>query len=129
MLALESGAQQEAKIWGGAAENRRWNPRQLLSRFPALLQHGLQGHGHGGHHPDPPLPLLWFLRPRAGGAGGWNLGTRESALKETRRATDTLIRLQISRTSLEGDSGTSIKFLTNFKMHIFDPTIPFLETV
>lgn len=40
MLTLERGVQQEAKVWGGAAENR-WNPRQLVPCFPALLQYRL----------------------------------------------------------------------------------------
>lgn len=40
MLALERGVQQEAKVWGGAAENRR-NSRQLIPGFPALLQYRL----------------------------------------------------------------------------------------
>ena len=127
MLALESGAQQEAKIWGGAAENRWQHPGRLFLCFPALLQYGLQGHRHGGHSPDAPLPLLRLLGPRAGGAGRRNLGTREGALKETRHGTDTLIRLQISRTSLKGGLGTFIKLLSNFKMLIFELTIPFLE--
>lgn len=73
MLALERGAQQEAEVWGRAAENRR-----LVPRFPALLQYGLQGHGHRRQSPQPLLLFLRLLRPRAGGAGGRHLATGET---------------------------------------------------
>lgn len=82
VLVLERGSQQEAKIWGGVTENRRYS-RKIIPHFSALLQHRFQGHSHWRHGPGPLLPLLWLQRPRARGLSGRSLARREKESKIT----------------------------------------------
>lgn len=137
MLALEGGAQQEAEVCGGAAEDRRRPSERLLPGFPALLQRRLQGHGHRRQRPQPPLSLLRLLRPRAGGAGGGDLGTEErrqltpcARRPETgHRHLDSTLKMMCEQKAPRKGSGNDHHLPSLFLMLIFNLSVPAPEAV